>query len=106
LGPELFTWVFGESWRMAGRLTQVMAVMFYLKFVVSPLTHTYLLAGRQREDLWMHGYILASSVGALWLGWRWTGSAEITLLSFAVNFGTIYMFYLWRSRRFAGGGAQ
>lgn len=104
--PEMFAWVFGESWRMAGRLTQVMSVMFLLKFIVSPLTHTFLLAGRQKEDLWLHFHIIASSAAALGLGYWLSGDAVITMLCFSLNFGSIYLYYLWRSHRFAQGAAR
>lgn len=104
--PELFALVFGESWRMAGQLTQVMSVMFLLRFIVSPLTHTFLLAGRQKEDLWLHFYIIASSAGALALGYWLTADAVLTLLCFSLNFGSVYLYYLWRSHRFAQGGAR
>lgn len=99
--PDLFALVFGESWRMAGRLAQVMSVMFLLKFVVSPLTHTYFLAGQQKEDLLLHFYMILSSATALWLGHRLSGDAVIALFCFSLNFGSIYLIYLWRSYLFA-----
>jgi O-antigen/teichoic acid export membrane protein len=104
--PEMFAIAFGESWRMAGRITQVMSVMYYLRFVVSPLTHTFLLAGRQKEDLWLHVYIVASSVGSLALGYTVWGDGVRTLLCFSLNFASIYLYYLWRSYRFAQGVAR
>lgn len=104
--PDIFAWVFGESWRMAGRFTQVMSVMFLLRFVVSPLTHTFMLAGRQQEDLWLHFYITLSSAAALGLGYWLSEDAVITLLCFSLNFGSIYLYYLWRSHRFAQGPAR
>lgn len=104
--PELFALIFGESWRMAGRITQVMSVMFYLRFVVSPLTHTFLLAGRQKEDLWLHLYIIASSAGSLALGYHFLGDGLQTLLCFSLNFSSIYLYYLWRSYGFAQGVAR
>lgn len=104
--PELFALVFGESWRMAGQLTQVMSVMFLLRFIVSPLTHTFLLAGRQKEDLWLHFYIITSSAAALGLGYWVTTDAVLTLLGFSLNFGSIYLYYLWRAHHFAQGGAR
>ena len=101
--PHLFGFVFGEQWRMAGTIAQIMSVMYVLRFIVSPLTHTFLLAGRQREDLLLHGWILFSSAGSLWLGYHFSKSATITLFGFSLNFGSIYLLYLWRSRTFAAG---
>ena len=99
--PDLFAWVFGESWRMAGRLTQVMSVMFFLRFVVSPLTYTFFLAGRQVEDMAMQAWMLISSAAALSLGYWFSKNVVTTLLCFAVNYSAIYLAYLWRSHRHA-----
>ena len=100
--PEMFAWVFGESWRMAGRLTQVMSVMFLLRFIVSPLTHTFFLAGRQVEDMAMQAWLLISCAAALSLGYRFSQNAVTTLLCFALNYSVIYLLYLWRAHHHAG----
>lgn len=99
--PGLFAWVFGDSWRMAGRLTQVMSVMFLLRFVVSPLTYTFFLAGRQVEDMAMQAWMLISSAAALSLGYWFSRNVVTTLLCFTTNYSVIYLVYLWRSHHHA-----
>lgn len=37
-GEELFSLVFGEKWRIAGRFAQIMCISFALRFIVSPLS--------------------------------------------------------------------
>lgn len=101
--PSLFAVVFGEQWRMAGTIAQIMSVMYALKFVVSPLSHTFFLAGRQREDLLVHMWMLFSSMAALWAGHRLFGTIQASLLSFSLNFSSIYVYTLVRSRAFSAG---
>lgn len=38
LGPVLFEFIFGNDWREAGKLAQILAFSYYAKFVVSPLS--------------------------------------------------------------------
>ena len=49
-GPDLFMVFFGSRWQMAGIFSSVMAPMFFFKFISSPLSYMYFIAGRQRED--------------------------------------------------------
>ena len=76
--PALFAWVFGESWRAAGEITRVMALMNFVRFVASPLAFTFFLAGRQYEDLVLQGWIVVSSPIVLWLGYRYSGEVTTT----------------------------
>jgi O-antigen/teichoic acid export membrane protein len=40
-GPELFSFVFGSNWRVAGEFARILAFSYAIKFVVSPLSVTF-----------------------------------------------------------------
>jgi O-antigen/teichoic acid export membrane protein len=40
-GPELFSFVFGANWRIAGEFARILAFSYAIKFVVSPLSITF-----------------------------------------------------------------
>ncbi|MED1487960.1 oligosaccharide flippase family protein [Bacillus smithii] len=40
-GPELFSFVFGAHWRIAGEFARILALSYAIKFVVSPLSVTF-----------------------------------------------------------------
>jgi O-antigen/teichoic acid export membrane protein len=48
-GPDLFSLVFGEQWRAAGRLTQILAPGLLLEFIAVPLAVFFLVTGTQRR---------------------------------------------------------
>lgn len=47
----LFGLIFGNEWRQAGAMASILAPMFYLQFIASPLSYTLYLSGRNLEDL-------------------------------------------------------
>lgn len=48
-GEELFSFVFGESWRGAGSFSEIMAPWFMLNFIISPITSLPLILRKQRS---------------------------------------------------------
>jgi len=72
--PEAFSFVFGETWRDAGRFVQVLTIWFFLQFISSPLSTLVLVKGRQRTQLIFSICDAAFRIGMLWLGIL-TGSA-------------------------------
>jgi O-antigen/teichoic acid export membrane protein len=51
--PPLFAVVFGAKWRIAGEYAQILSVMYFLRFISSPLSFMYFVAERQKEDLFL-----------------------------------------------------
>jgi O-antigen/teichoic acid export membrane protein len=65
LGPTLFAWVFGEQWRVAGEYCQIMTVMFWLRFISSPLSSMFYIAEKQKWDLIIQTVTFIAMVGGL-----------------------------------------
>lgn len=103
LAPTLFAFAFGEPWREAGVFAQLLGVMFFFKFIVSPLSYVYYIAGKQKEDFLLHLWILVSTMGAFWIGYYIFESTYISLLLYGLNYAAIYILYLIRSYQFAKG---
>jgi len=101
--PTLFEWVFGARWRDAGVYAQLLSVMFFLRFVVSPLAYVYYIAGKQREDMALHVLLAAGTVLSLCLGYFLFGTAKWMIFLFSLNYSIIYLIYLVRSYGFAKG---
>ena len=103
--PILFAFVFGERWREAGEYTRFLSIMYFFSFTVSPLSYVYYIAGRQREDLLLHGYMVVSTILSLYLGYHIFGKPLYMILCFSINYSIIYIIYLFRSYSFAKGNA-
>lgn len=59
-GEELFSLIFGEKWRIAGKFAQIMCISFALRFVVSPLSSLLNAINKiSIASYWQWSYFLA-----------------------------------------------
>jgi len=60
---ELFAFVFGEEWRIAGHYAQIVIPMFFISFVVSSLSSTYdIFEALKIELLWQVALLIGSVI--------------------------------------------
>ena len=95
----LFAFAFGERWRMSGTIALWLLPMFALRFVASPLSYLFYVAGKQHVDLaWQCG-LLAMTLGTLWL----PPSPSAALLAYSAGYSAMYGLYLALSYRYSRG---
>lgn len=99
LSEELFAFAFGERWRMSGTIALWLLPMFALRFVASPLSYMFYVAGKQHVDLaWQVG-LLGMTLATLWLP---AGHAAALQL-YSAGYAVLYLVYLGMSYRFSLG---
>jgi O-antigen/teichoic acid export membrane protein len=88
--PDLFAWVFGASWRAAGELAQILAPLYFLNFIASPLSYVFMVAGKQKIELVWQVALFCMTL-AIFL-------APLTLHqavhSYAIGYSLLYLVYL------------
>lgn len=91
--PPLFAWVFGENWRAAGQLAQILAPLYYLNFIASPLSYVFVVAGKQKiELLWQLALaVMTVSVFAL------PATLHQSVAWYAAGYSLLYLVYLLMS---------
>ncbi|HJW54299.1 MAG TPA: lipopolysaccharide biosynthesis protein, partial [Burkholderiaceae bacterium] len=52
--PSFFSWIFGEPWREAGEFARIMAPLYFLNFIASPLSYVFYASGKQKINLIWH----------------------------------------------------
>lgn len=78
VGPELFAFVFGANWRVAGAYEQYLACWFFLSAVASPLTRLFDILELQRAELGISiGSFLLLAAALAWGGT--TGNVLLTM---------------------------
>ena len=98
-GPDIFALVFGAKWRDAGIFAQILGGLYYLRFIISPLSYVYFIRGKLQENLVIHIWMLLSTLFLYFLTLK-AGWTELQFLFwFGLNYGLIYLFYLYRSYR-------
>lgn len=98
LGPNLFTFVFGEQWRQAGEFARWMAPWLYLQFVSSPISTVFSVTDNQKKALAFQIILLVSRIAAMVLG-AWYGDLNLTIMLFAGASAFCYLgFLVWVAR--------
>jgi teichuronic acid exporter len=100
-GPWIFKFLFGAQWMQAGVYAQILIIMMLPKFIASPLSYMYIIARKQKEDFWIHIYILISTVFCFYAGYKLFGTSIGMLSLFCTNYALIYVVYFIRSFTFA-----
>lgn len=97
IGEELFSFVFGSEWQVAGEYAIILAPMFYIRFIASPLSYFLYLKEKQEANIVMQTLFIATSVYAI--TYIDSISTIICFISFA--FSIVYMLYIIYSARLA-----
>ena len=100
LGQESFIIVFGEEWSQAGRMAEILAPMFFMRFIASPLSYTLFVAGWQVYDLLWQLVLLAVVFVTLWF----SGELMSAIKAFSIGYSMLYLVNLVMSYRASKGG--
>lgn len=96
-GSEIFGFVLGENWTEAGVYAQVMSLMFFFRFIVSPLTFVYYIRKRHKENLFMSLLMVVVGFGSIFLGDYFCDEPKNILLFFSLGYSLLYLIYFLRS---------
>ena len=99
--PEIFGFVFGEEWSIAGNYVQILTPMFFLKSVVSPLSYMFIIKNKQDEDLIIHICAFILIACSFYIGYRLETSIQTILCMFSLSYSLIYLYTLYRSFYFS-----
>ena len=95
IGPDLFSILFGESWRQAGDFARWMAPWLLFNFVYSPLSTLFAVLELQKQVLSLQFILLTSRMIALGVG-AVIGDLFIAVALFSLVSAVCYLaFILW-----------
>lgn len=90
---------FGPQWAMSGLLAIWLAPLFALRFIASPLSYVFYIAGKQNIDLlWQIGLLIVL-LFALWL----PKSMQAAVIAYSYAYSVMYLIYLGLSYRSSKG---
>jgi len=101
--PWAFKLIFGAEWVVAGEYTQIMTFMFFLQFIVSPLSIMFLVAEKQKIDLFMQIFLFCSVFISFFVGYKLYNDVKICLLFFTAAYSIKYLIEFYLSYRFSLG---
>lgn len=103
-GEDLFTFVFGEDWREAGKIASILSIMVFFQAVSSPLSLTILFADLQRIDLVWQSFRLALAGASLAVGYFFYDDYKVALFWFSLSFSLLYLIHIYFQFSVAKGG--
>jgi O-antigen/teichoic acid export membrane protein len=95
--PDFCAWIFGEPWRGAGEFARILAPLYFLNFVASPLSYVFFVAGKQKaEFIWQIALFIATITVFL-------APYPLTriLWNYTISYSLLYFIYLYMSHKFA-----
>lgn len=102
VGEWAFGLLFGQEWAESGRYAVLMIPLFFMRFVVSPLSYTLYIAQKQKTDLlWQIALLLLTCACFMW-----PQKIDTALWSYSAGYALMYIIYFWISYRAAKGDSQ
>lgn len=99
--PSLCAWIFGEPWREAGDFARILAPLYFVSFVASPLSYVFFVAGQQKVELmWQIALFITTITVFL---------APVTLTevlrNYTIAYSALYLVYLFLAFKYARNAA-
>lgn len=105
LGPELFSFAFGENWSQAGEFSRWMAPWLYLVFVSSPLSTLFAVTENLKQGLAFQVILLVARIVAILIG-AWLGDLMLTVILFSGASALCWLGFLFWVAHIAGNTAR
>lgn len=86
--PEIFAFVFGEKWKVAGEFAQIMTPVFYLSFISNPLSYLFFIRQKQKWNLIGQSLFFILTFFCIYLSIKQNN--EILLVSFLSLISSLY----------------
>ena len=102
IGEWVFALIFGEAWAQSGHYAVLMIPLFYMRFVVSPLSYTIYIAQRQNLDLVWQLVLLVLTFACFTL----PDNVDSVLWFYSIGYAIMYFIYFWMSFYCTKGDAQ
>jgi O-antigen/teichoic acid export membrane protein len=99
--PQIFIFVFGDKWFLAGVFSKYLSILFFLRFIVSPLSYTFILAGKFTEDFLIHLIFFVTLLVGFYIGNYFLEDKKYLVLVYSLIYSSIYILYFVRSYKFS-----
>jgi len=105
IAPDVFAFVFGGQWRVAGEYAQILTLKFFFDFVAGPLSAMFMIAQKQRLDLFWQVALIFAAIGSFYLGY-WYSDVKLALIAYTLSHCFMQVINLGLSHRFAENKSQ
>jgi O-antigen/teichoic acid export membrane protein len=101
--PDLFTFVFGAEWRIAGEYAQILSPMVMISFVSESVIGMFIIAKKMKAlFIWQLVYA-GVNAGSMLIGYLFFSEIKIALIFYVIGKSLVHLLSLIMSYRFAIG---
>jgi O-antigen/teichoic acid export membrane protein len=93
--PQLFMFVFGDKWHIAGEYAQLLMPMFFLQFISSPLSVMFYIAEKQSLYLKITIVVLLTILSLFVLAYGYKFDMKTFLVSYTIIYCILYIVNLF-----------
>jgi O-antigen/teichoic acid export membrane protein len=102
--PDLFSFAFGEKWRIAGEYARILCPMVFISFISESVFGIFIIAGKMKAVLFWQATYLSVNVLSLIIGYYLFKDIKMVLLCFMIGKSFVHLYGLYLSYQFAKGG--
>ncbi len=100
VAPDVFAFIFGVQWRVAGEYAQILMPKFFFDFVAGPLSAMFVIAEKQRFDLLWQVGLVSAAIGSFYIGY-WFSDVKTALACYVISCCLMQVVNLFMSYSFA-----
>lgn len=101
LAPSLFPLIFGEKWAIAGEIAQVFTLLYFVKFITTPLAFVFYIRDKINWELFFQIAVFIITLSSFFFGSTYFNNPMDTLSLFVWGYVLVYLFYLFFSYKLA-----
>ncbi|MGX7132235.1 lipopolysaccharide biosynthesis protein [Enterococcus songbeiensis] len=101
--PTLFSFFFGNSWRVAGEYVVILAPMFGIRFIVTTVSPALIIVGKQKLDLLLQLMFMIVIISIYFIIKISNLDILVFLKLISFFFSIVYLGYLWFIYQFSKG---
>ena len=88
-GKQTFVFIFGPQWLVTGQLIEVLVPMFFIQFIISPLSIVFGIRNKNQFGLILNAILIVSRFLSLMIGLIWLK----TFINVLILFSTVEVFF-------------
>lgn len=97
LGPQIFSFVFGDEWALAGEIASLLSIYLAFQFVQAPVAHVFYVLEKQGILLYLSIQRVVITFGCFAAGYKLGLDITETILVYAVALSLHYVFTVYRA---------
>ncbi len=92
--PMVFSFVYGEQWRIAGDIARIISPWLFLNFLASPVSTITLVTNKQRQAVFIIGFDILLKIAGMFVA-GWYGSYYLFFILISITSSGTQLFALW-----------